>query len=85
MNINDRVIVTIRDHINEVDKFYPGTIVDIETCPEYDIEQLRRNGMYASSDEIKMVKTGRYGIQLDNNPLIVDKPYFWPKDFRGEK
>lgn len=83
-NINDRVVVTIRDHINEADNFYPGTIVDIETCPEYDIEQLRRRGVYASPDEIKTVKTGRYGIQLDNNPLIVDKPYFWTKDFRRE-
>ena len=36
------------------------------------------------SDTIKTVKTGRYGIQLDNNPLIVDKPYFWTKDFRRE-
>ena len=36
------------------------------------------------TDEIKTVKTGRYGIQLDNNPLIVDKPYFWTKDFRRE-
>lgn len=80
-NINDRVLVTIPDHINQVDNHYEGTIVDIEECDEYNVEQLRRFRK-SIPDNIKRVSTGRYGIKLDNNPLIVELPYFWPREFK---
>lgn len=80
-NIGDRVLVKIHDSIEEIDIGYPGTIHDIEECSEYTEEHFRKLKAWGSKLEYNpIVKTGRYGIKFDNNPTLIEIPYFWEKD-----
>lgn len=79
--IGDNVLVRIHDYINEVDNYYTGVVIDIEQCSEYTDEYFQRLKRWGSAIEYNpIIKTGRYGINFDKNPTLIELPYFWEKD-----
>lgn len=62
-------------------KKYPAQIIDIEECDEWVRDRFGSYPHGITQDNVKRVKTGRYGVQfLDINPTIIVLPYFWEKE-----